>query len=459
MQWLKQGRVASFLQWLDENIVLLLAGFLLAFIPLYPKIPLWSPIEQYIVRVRLEDVFVLVTGFVWLVQVIRGKVQWKTPFFWLVLAYAIVGLLSMLSAMFVIKTVPLEPLHVGKTVLHYFRYLEYFSLLMILFSAIKKKSHVVILIGVFAVTVLAITAYGFGQKYFYFPVYSTMNREFSKGIRLYLTPHARVQSTFAGHYDMAAYLVIALPMLLALGYVAESKKTKALFFSSFWVGSWLLIVSASRTSFGAFLLGVAAVVGLTALQKPTWGSKISFGLTRGLLMFIGLGIIYASFGGDLNERLGQVIGKNQKWHDTFHTLNKQRKEFIAYIQGDFKPAPPPEGAISTDEAIELGVLTPTDERPVPNRPSDVYVEVPDIKTVSTTSAEGVVTQIQVNNGPRTYSDCALKHGLSLCIRLDTLWPRAINGFKKNPLLGTGYATLNKETVQQFPTKQQLKTID
>src|SRR5690606_18678152 len=48
-----------------------------------------------------------------------------------------------------------------------------------------------------------------------------------------------------------------------------------------------------------------------------------------------------------------------------------------------------------------------------------------------------------------YSACSLDRGLSLCIRLETLWPRAIEGFKRNPLLGSGYATLTKETVEQF----------
>ena len=42
-----------------------------------------------------------------------------------------------------------------------------------------------------------------------------MNREFSKGMRLYLSEYARVQSTFAGHYDLGAYLVVVLPLALA----------------------------------------------------------------------------------------------------------------------------------------------------------------------------------------------------------------------------------------------------
>lgn len=431
--------------WIQENLLLIIAGFLLAFIPLYPKIPLWSPIEQYIVRIRLEDVFVLIAAIVWLVYAIKGKIRWRSTFLWFIVGYAVVGLLSVLSAVFVTKTVPLQPLHLGKTLLHYFRYLEYFTLFAIVFSAVKKKAHLYTLLAVFALTVGAIAVYGYGQKYFYFPVYSTMNREFSKGVRLYLTPHARVQSTFAGHYDMAAYLVIALPLLLALAYQTKQRVWKTVFYLSFWLGAWLLIVSAARASFIAALGGLGLVVLLTALQFPGW-EKLKQFISKSVVLGLGLGLLFTVYGADMNERLMHVLEGNQQAHDTFHYWNGRRKEAIAYVIGQYSP---PSNSISTEEAEDLGVLTPTDERPVTEKPSDVYVEVNDIVGVATTSAEGVTSIILVDKGPRTYSDCALKYGLSLCIRLDTLWPRAIDGFNTNPLLGSGYATLNKESVDHF----------
>src|SRR5690606_22110013 len=51
--------------------------------------------------------------------------------------------------------------------------------------------------------------------------------------------------------------------------------------------------------------------------------------------------------------------------------------------------------------------------------------------------------------PRTYSATAETVGLSSAIRFDALWPKAFAGFKRNPLLGTGYATLLKENVTDF----------
>ena len=64
----------KFLSWLDNNLLTLLAGILIVFIPLYPKIPLAELIQGYLVRMRLEDLLVLFIFIVWLVQLARRKV-------------------------------------------------------------------------------------------------------------------------------------------------------------------------------------------------------------------------------------------------------------------------------------------------------------------------------------------------------------------------------------------------
>jgi hypothetical protein len=443
----------SLLHWLDDHILLILAGFLLAFIPLYPKIPVWSPIEQYIVRVRLEDFAILFTLLIWGIQFLRKKIAWKSQLSWWILAYLVVGALSTLSAIFLTKTIPLQPIHIAKTLLHNFRYLEYFSLFFIFFSAVKSRKDVFFLMGVFAFSVLAISVYGFGQKYYYWPVYSTMNREFSKGVRLVLTPHARVQSTFAGHYDMAAYLVIALPMILAVAYQIRNRKKSSALHIVFWAGTWLLIVSAARASFIGYLIGVFLVIGFTSLNREGWKPRIQFAVSRGLLYLFLSTILLFYFGEDLADRLNQVIDSNQEIHDTFHSLNKQRKQWWdehvlgrTQITNILPPAEAPKDSITTDQAIAMGVLSPTDERPTP---ADVYVNVPNIVQVATKGADGSDQTIMVDKGARTYSENALKYGLSTAIRLDTLWPNAVKGFWSNPLLGKGYATLNKEGVDHF----------
>src|SRR3989338_6478678 len=127
------------LHWLDENLLFLITGFLLAFIPLFPKIPLLDVIPGYIVRVRMEDFLIGITLIIWLIQLVRKKASFgPNPLAKPILAYLVVGVLSMISAMFIIPTIPLEGLHIGKMVLHFLRRVEYFSLFFVFYSSIKS---------------------------------------------------------------------------------------------------------------------------------------------------------------------------------------------------------------------------------------------------------------------------------------------------------------------------------
>lgn len=192
----------KFWSWLDANILLLITGFLIVFIPAYPKLPLADLLEGYIVRLRFEDIAVLFAVFVWCIQLLRRKVTFpRTLISKLIIAYLIIGFLSTVSAIWITKTVPFEIHHLAKLYLHYFRRIEYFSLFYIAYAAIKSKQDIIKLIWISGLTLVAVVVYGFGQKYLLWPAFSTMNREFSKGARLYLGPGARVMSTFAGNYD------------------------------------------------------------------------------------------------------------------------------------------------------------------------------------------------------------------------------------------------------------------
>lgn len=453
------------LVWLDANILVLLSALLLALIPLYPKLPLFDIIPGYLVRVRIEDFAVLFTAFVWLVQVIRKKITWRTPLTIPIALYGTVGLLSIFSAVLISQTVPAELLHIGKTGLHYFRYLEYFTLYFILASATQTREHVKLVLGVITVTLIAITFYGIGQKYYYWPVYSTMNREFAKGIRLVLTEHARVQSTFGGHYDLGAYLVLVLPLLISLMAVAK-KHWRWLLVIAYLGGVWLVFVSASRTSLIAYLVGCFIVILWQSLKKATWQQKTrSFAITCFIFLLIH-GIFLRYFGDDLYQRVEQTINSfpvvaapynatihfiDRQWETTYNVSKKAIGSVIK--RGDNKSSTDewtnalkgkkPDNAIDIDD-----VLVASDTRPEPTSPVDVYAEIPVYTQVATTSADGTTIYSTIET-PRSYSENALAKGLSLAIRLDTLWPRAIAGFYVNPIFGSGYATLTKESTGQF----------
>lgn len=439
-------------KFLDKNILLILSCVLLLVIPLYPKLPLFDIIPGYIVRVRIEDFLILFTVFVLLIQVIRKKATLKTPLTKIIIAYSVIGLLSIFSGIFITKTIPATYVHLIKSFLHYLRYLEYFSLFFVFYSAVKSIKDLKILTYTAVSSFLMVGVYGLGQKYLYWPVYSTMNREFSKGIRLYLTEHARVQSTFGGHYDMAAYLVILLPIVLLLSFSLKKRMNKIFLWATFALGMWLMVTGASRTSFVAAIAAVFITIFVRSFKENMTSEKIKFFLSKSIVTGSLILIIFSTFGDDISERLLQSLNSYPVFAQNYEKLSDKitaGKEYFASKLDDSNISTikieKPENGLSVDEAA---ILVASDTRPTPLRPSDVFVDVPDKIRIATMSATGEMTTIIIE-APRTYSDNALKYGLSLAIRLDTLWPQAINAFYINPALGTGYATLTKSVVNEF----------
>lgn len=448
----------NILSWLDANILVLLAGFLLAFIPLYPKIPLADIIPGYLVRLRIEDLLIAFTFGIWLIQILRKKVQLSTPLFIPIVVYAVIGLLSTASAVIISQTVPAELLHVGKSLLHYFRYLEYFSLYFILASAIKTKKQVGYLIGIIVMTVIALAIYGYGQKYLFWPVYSTMNREFAKGMRLVLTEHARVQSTFGGHYDLGGYLAIVLPLLAAVKYATKKRWHRFFIGLAYISGLWLMVMTAARTAYLAYIVAsVGVILYYVYREHQTWLQRIGHAVLAFGGFFMINAILLVSFGDNMYARLVQALDSYpqvaQPYHqveaqavDVFHKTNDTRKRLAdAVFRGEWSRI-----GMRPDNAVDYVPPTPSpvidaDSQPIP---SDVYTNVPDYVQVATTSADGSVV-ITTEERERTYSANALKYGLSLAIRLDTLWPNALRGWYTNPFFGSGYATLTKESVGHF----------
>ena len=432
------------LNWFDNNILTVFSFFLLVFIPLYPKLPLFEAIPGYIVRVRLEDLFILLAFLIFLIQVKRKKAVFKSVIFWPLIIYLAIGLLSSLSAIFISKTIPLNRWHLAKLFLHWLRRIEYFSIFFIFYNGLKKVKQVKAILSLSFLVVLGIAIYGYGQKYFFWPVYSTMNREFSKGVKLYLTEHARVPSTFGGHYDLAAFLVIFLPLLTS--YFLSAKKRNVWKWVSlivFLFAYWLLILTASRTSFVAYLAGMTILFFIFAFRK---GIKWAGSRWLGIIFF---SLFIMIFFGDLSDRFASFL----------HIADIKKKYKLSRLLSPLKPEPINHIALTGDLSL---VMDRTDERPIAKKPSKkpkpslppgVYKDIPNgYELESTTSAtfSGTASfSARLKPRHRDFSKNAYKYGLSIAIRLDTLWPRALAGLKKNPLLGSGYSTLTKSSVTQF----------
>jgi hypothetical protein len=427
-------RIKKLLIWLDEHILEVSAGFLLVFIPLYPKWPLADVLPGYIVRLRLEDILIGGVLFIWLVQVLRKKVSPKdNPLTLPILIYLGIGLLSSFSALFISKTIPLERIHVAKLFLHWTRRVEYMSLAFIFFSATKTSRQIKRLVTILGLVVIVTALYGLGQKYFQWPVYSTMNREFAKGWRLVLTEHARVPSTFAGHYDFAAFSVIVLAVFAGILSQAKKAKISKKYIIVFLAAFLSLLLTASRTSFIAYLVAITVVIiGLSFHHNITWAAKRWLGLMT-------LSIIGMLLFGDLSQRFAHFFKIDQlKDYIAYKIIKKDRLKETAPVK------------LSEDLAL---VYTETDQPPIPveslELPPDVFENIPVAFPEATLSAGAGPEVASLAGKPRTYSPAAFTFGLSSAIRFDALWPRAIKGFLKNPILGSGYSSLTKSQFTEF----------
>ena len=420
--------MSKLLKWLDDHILEYLAFALLIIIPLYPKIPLADILPGYIVRIRVDDLLVAFAFLIWAIWIFRKKVNlFDNPLLIPIAIYVIVGFLSTLSAIFITETVPKDGIHIAKLYLHFIRRIEYFSVFFIFFSSIKSLAQIKKYVYVAAVVLLAVSIYGFGQRYLYWPAFSTMNREFSKGIRLYLTEHARVLSTFGGHYDLAAYLMIVLTLFIPLITTVKKWLQRLLFLTVSLAGFWLLILTVSRTSFLAYLVSITIVFALLA-TRLRWYLAV---LNWVVVISVSLAIMI-SFG-DLSDRFAHILKLDRlKASSLLKPIKKEppKSSQAAYLEVESLRSDAPPSTQKPTTGVQSA------------KPIDVYSDIPEFGV-----SEGLPATLAAR--PRIYSQTAVKYDLSTGIRLDYTWPQAIKGFTRNPLLGSGYSTLTKANIEDF----------
>ncbi len=127
------------------------------------------------------------------------------------------------------------------------------------------KKELLFFVACFAAVVVYAFGYGVGQKYFNWPIITTQNEEYSKGIALFYMPGGHLVSTFAGHYDMASVLILITPLLLVFATHPSifEKGRRGLLISGLLsviilLGMWLVANAASRISIVSYV-GVASL--------------------------------------------------------------------------------------------------------------------------------------------------------------------------------------------------------
>jgi len=380
------------------------------FIPLYPKFPLAEVSGTY-VAIRLEDFMLLALVILWgLVNFKRAKKILSMTITKSLLLFWFIGLVSVISAITLTKTV--EP-NLG--ILHLIRRVEYMLPFLVAATTIQNAKQAKIFLYGMLITSILVTLYGFGQIYLEFPVISTTNREFSKGQILTLTPGARPNSTFAGHYDLAAYLSIVLVFASTMFFFYKNLWKKALIAAASLIGFALLGYTAARVSF------VAAIGGI----------GLSFLLLKKKLLILLLII----------ATIGAIAAIPQLRYRLVATFT------VNFLGGGGPKYEPPVGEGTNQFTPMVSMAEQVKNASRAAQLATLSAELDDA-TPSTKSAWDKPFPADIAPGePTNITELGVYRSFN--IRYDVEWPRAIRAFEKNPLLGTGYSSITIATDNDY----------
>lgn len=121
---------------------------------------------------------------------------------------------SFLYAYYASYTVPV--FNIG--LLHSLRRVEYMIVFFIATSLITTEKRFFQYLKTYVATFLAVSVYGLIQKFGFLPSIQSMNPAYVDGRLLWLNPDDRINSTFGGHFDLAAYITFSIPLVLGLYY-------------------------------------------------------------------------------------------------------------------------------------------------------------------------------------------------------------------------------------------------
>lgn len=428
-------------------------AFLIVFTALYPKLPSVHIIRTW-VYIRLEDFFILAVALIWFIQVIRRKAKISLIIGLPIIIFWLVGLISLIHSLLYIGP-NLTGYFPHIAILNYLRRIEYMILFFIAVSSIKSVKDIRDYIIILCLTSLGVVLYGFGQRYyldfwvkfpsffekypFCFPSFQTGNEEFAKGIPLCLPGGSRLNSTFGGHYDLAAYLVLIIPVLIAITLSIKRVLFRILTFILFLFNLTLLILTASRVSFISYI--VAAIFTLIFYKKKIFIVPVLI-ISIILLIFFSAStarrlLATARVSSVVTNMQGQLIGEAPS------NLPEELKNKISKNETIVEKPPPVERLPEGSGFIGL----PQGKAPVQTNVAVIKKQLSpeEIRRLKITSGSLEISTVSGSFLIRK----ALVYDISFTTRFQGEWPNAWRAFLRNPLLGSGYSTITLATDNDY----------
>ena len=332
------------------------------------------------------------------------------------------------------------------------------SVFFIAFSAMKDSKSIIPVIVTVVGTVFLVSLYGLGQKYMGLPAYLTMNEEFAKGTPLTLSSLSRISSTFAGHYDLAAYYVLVLPIVASLIFGYKNLLVRAILAGIVILGIVVLFMTVSRISLFALVFSLTIV--LFFQQRKVVLMLLPLFLIAGIFFVANSPQLIDRFGSTIKSinvivdvKTGNPVGHVKEVPQSYFADKQVWQRFYLSI-GDLATKSSPSASFVIPNAmlpqsavllVEPSALTgenlPSGTgyinltlSPVVKRLGNFYYE-PAPKTATSAA------QVYVINGQYLMKK-AFAYDLSFTTRFQGEWPNAILAFKRNVLLGSGYGSVS-----------------
>ncbi|GIW63697.1 MAG: hypothetical protein KatS3mg091_499 [Patescibacteria group bacterium] len=449
-------RLKTLLQTIDKHLLPALVWIFFILIPLYPKLPLMHVNFTYI-AIRLEDLYFALLSFVFLIYLIRKKISINKKILIYFLLYWLAIFISYIFGLYFFQTIHYPKLGF----LHTLRRVEYMLPFFYTALLIGNTKDLLKFLKVGLTVALIVCLYGLGQKFLGFPAVQTMNDEYSKGLILRLTPEARVSSTFGGHYDLAAYLVFFIPIIIALNIYTKQKR----YFLLLVLAIYMLILTSSRISFIAYIVSVSFFL-------------LFFKKIRYLLLVILITAVLTVYDKTIIERFSRTIQVKQ--------VVKTNQE--VYIPQEIRPDELPAGSFNIE--TNLPILKKIAEEKTSKQDLEkaqkkaiedlavsagfstaearIIAEKKDLATIESKIKETnnksllnelnklkpIISEEDLKENRKQAQDLlkpatAILTDISFATRIQVEWPRAIGSFLTSPLIGLGASTITEATDNSY----------
>src|SRR3989338_4082731 len=407
-------KLLNLLKKIDDNLVHFFLLLYIVIVPLLPKFPL-QHVEYTYIKIRYDDLVPIVIGFVFFIQWLRRKIRLNTKFLIPVIFFWGAVFLSFAYGAYIQNTVVVH--NVG--LLHSLRRIQYMAIFFIASSAVVSEKNFLQYLRVYLGTLFVVCVYALGQKFLAFPSIQSMNPAYVDGRLLTLNPEDRVNSTFGGHFDLAAYLTFSMPIILGFFFYTKKKRYFLLFLLSLLV----LLYTTARSSFGGYLVSITAF--LLFLRKFKLYALIIV-LTAILLLITG----------DMTKRFQQMFQVK-----TVFVNSKTGQENIDQL-------------ITVKKLPAGGLKVPLSKKSIAVDPAKIR-QIALEQAIDEAKRKGkAVNMIEIQKRADYISQFIKPERTVLCdiscaTRLQLEWPRAIGAFLYNPILGTGASSITEATDNDF----------